>query len=468
VTINNIISTKQNIIMKKIIPQFAIFIMAITLFNSCKKEFDSQHSWDLAPKSNFDLTHGHLLQTKTYSSEVVFKWMDMQLYLFRRNPTFIGGLPPERYYAYSAIALYESVVPGMPAYRTLSGQLTDMPAMPQTNHGLAYYWPACANAAFAAMTRSFLPNTTVANKASIDSLENALNKAYQMETDNTEFQRSVDFGKAVAQAVFSWSTSDGASNANAPYVPPVGPGLWVPTPPAFAPAFGPYWGNNRLMVPHSLDGTEPQAPPVYSEDPSSDYYKMVKQVYDISQTLTPAQIATALYYRDNPGFGGGHYLFLIKEVLEKENKNLDFSAYVFAKTCIAIIDGGIGCWQMKFKYNQQRPISYIRGVLGYTTWNPLFATPNFPDFPSGHSTLAGVFAQIMEGFFGDHYHFIDHTYDYLGMSPRSFSSFNDFTQEVSDARVFAGIHNYISCNRAILIGRKIAENVNDRVKFLKE
>jgi hypothetical protein len=195
---------------------------------------------------------------------------------------------------------------------------------------------------------------------------------------------------------------------------------------------------------------------------------MVKQVYDISQTLTPDQIATALYYRDNPGFGGGHYLSLIKEVLQKENKNLDFSAYVFAKTSIAIFDGTIGCWQMKYKYNQQRPISYIRGVLGYTSWSPLFATPPFPDFPSGHSNGAGTFAETMEGLFGYNYHFIDHTYDYLGMAPRSFSSFNDFTQEVSDARVFAGIHNYISCNRAIMQGRKIAQNINNSLKFLKE
>jgi hypothetical protein len=392
----------------------------------------------------------------------------MQLRLFRTNPTPIGGLPPDRYFGYSAIALYESVVPGMPAYRTLSGQLTDMPAMPHTEHGLSYYWPACGNAALAAMTRSFLPNTTAANKASVDSLENALNDAYKLQTDINEFQRSVDFGKAVAQSIFSWSANDGASNANAPYIPPVGAGLWVPTPPAFAAPFGPYWGNNRLMVRHSLDGAEPKAPPVYSVDPSSDYYKMQKQVYDISQTLTPDQVATALYYRDNPGFGGGHYLFLLKEVLVKENRNLDFSAYVFAKTSIAILDAGIGCWQIKYKYNQERPITYIRGVLGYTTWNPLFPTPNFPDFPSGHCELGGAFAQIMEGLFGLHYHFIDHTYDYLGMAPRTFSSFDALAQEVSDARVFAGIHNRISCDRAVTLGRKIARNINRNVKFFKE
>ena len=49
--------------------------------------------------------------------------------------------------------------------------------MPETLHGYAYYWPACGNAALAAMTRSFFTNATPANKASVDSLENALNDA---------------------------------------------------------------------------------------------------------------------------------------------------------------------------------------------------------------------------------------------------------------------------------------------------
>src|SRR5207344_3331519 len=115
------------------------------------------------------------------------------------------------------IALYESVVPGMPAYQTLSGQLTDMPIMPETLSGYAYHWPTCGNAALAAMTRNFFSNTSAANKASVDSLENALNSFYQTEANSEEFQRSVRFGKSIAQLIFDWSKTDGASVANASY-----------------------------------------------------------------------------------------------------------------------------------------------------------------------------------------------------------------------------------------------------------
>ena len=146
--------------------------------------------------------------TNAYSSKVALQWMDMQLELIRTSSPFIGGLPPSRPFAYSGIALYEAVVPGMPAYGSLSGQLTDMPVMPKTVPGYAYHWPTCANAALAAINRNFFPNASDANKAAINTLEKELNAAYQSETDNATFQRSVAFGKAVAQLIFDWSKTD--------------------------------------------------------------------------------------------------------------------------------------------------------------------------------------------------------------------------------------------------------------------
>jgi hypothetical protein len=444
------ISSLKNLFMKKqyIYPVF-LFIVLVFIFSVQKQ------------------TRSRSVQAHTYSSEVAVKWIDMQLELMRTSSPFIGGLPPSRPFAYTGIALYEAVVPGMPAYQTLSGQLTDMPAMPETVPGFAYHWPACANAALAAMNRNFFPNTSDANKAAMEALENELNAVYKTEAGEEVFQRSVQFGKAVAQLIFDWSKTDGAANANAPYTPPVGPGLWAPTPPAFAPAFGPYWGNNRLMVAGSLDGSEPAAPPTYSTDPASDYYQMAKEVYDISQTLTPDQTALALYYRDNPGFGDGHYLSILKQILEQEKPKLDVTAIVLAKAGIACVDAGIGCWSTKFQHNQQRPIKYIREVLGHPEWNTLFDTPPFPDFPSGHSAIAGSFGEILKGFFGNNYHFTDHTYDYLGMAPRSYNSFDELAKDICDSRMYAGIHYRYSCEKGWEQGKKIGQNIERKLKFKK-
>ncbi|HYI76310.1 MAG TPA: hypothetical protein VEW65_01740, partial [Chryseolinea sp.] len=133
--------------------------------------------------------------TQTYPSEVVREWLDVQvgmLYAPTGNPF---GFNPSRYMAYCGVALYESVVPGMPEYQSLQGQLTDMPAMPATDPGLEYHWPSSANAALAAMTKNFFSVTSAYNESAIVTLENELNEQYRAEVGDAIFERSVEFGK---------------------------------------------------------------------------------------------------------------------------------------------------------------------------------------------------------------------------------------------------------------------------------
>ena len=211
----------------------------------------------------------------TFSADVVPSWLTMQLKLALTAPG--GPTPSRRPFAYTGIALYEAIVPGLPDYQSIAPQLNGLPVLPTISPNITYYWPACANAAMAAMNRNFYPTTSTANKASIDSLEAANTALYQKERPTDELTRSADFGKKIAAAVFEWSKSDGSDN-NTPYTPPVGIGLWVPTPPAFAPAAVPYWGKCRPIVNGSDTGAE-QGPPIpYSKDPGSAYYAQVKDM----------------------------------------------------------------------------------------------------------------------------------------------------------------------------------------------
>ena len=442
--------------------------ISVFIFSACQKQIDQPASQDQVAAASKD--HGHLKQTNTYSSDVVYKWMDMQLRLMRTSSPFIGGLPVSRIFGYTGIALYESVVPGMPAYQSLSGQLNQFPNMPTTEPGFAYHWPSNANAAMAAITRSFFPTASAANKVSIDSLENALNDEYKNSENTNVLQRSVAFGKSVAQLVFDWAKTDGADHANDPYTVPAGPGLWEPlmTPTGPQVAFGPHWANNRLLVAGSLNGANVPPPPTYSTDPSSDFYKMVKEVYDVSQSLTADQRATGLYYRDNPGFGGGHYISILKLVLQQEHPTLDISALAYAKAGIAAVDAGIGCWAVKYTYNNLRPITYIRNVMGYTSWNPLFGTPPFPDYISGHSTIAGAVAEALTSMFGDNYHLTNNSYSFLGMPDQHYTSFYDMAEQIGKSRVYAGIHYTISCTEGNKLGQKVAKNIINKLKFLKD
>ncbi len=438
---------------------FLTFSIIFFALSACKKNFRESE-----PQS----THGHLKQTNTYSSDVAIKWMNMQLRLMS-TATGIPNVAFVRPYVYSGISLYEAVVPGMSAYQSLQGQLSGLSGLPQTGHGSAYHWPSSANAALAFINKNMFPATSDANKASIDSLENALNTQYQGEADAATINRSIDFGKGVAQKVFEWAQTDNYSHSNDAYTPPVGPGLWVPTPPAYAKASTPYLGNLRVMLNGSGDNAQPGAPTTYSEDPSSDFYKMVKKLYDASQTLTPEQTAMAFYWRDVPGVTTpGHYVSILKQVLESNKYMLDKAAIAYALGGITAYDVAISCWQTKYHYNLVRPVTYIRTVLGYSTWSPLLSTPAHPEYSAAHAVLSSATAAAFTNLFGDNYSFTDHTYDYLGMAPRSFNSFRAFGIDAGNSRFYGGIHYQPSIDIGLEQGRKVAQNIISMLKFLKE
>lgn len=72
---------------------------------------------------------GHLKQTKTFSSDVIIRWLNMQLDMLRVPlAPGTGTQGADRCQAYCGIAAYEAVVRGMPAYQSLANQLTDFPS----------------------------------------------------------------------------------------------------------------------------------------------------------------------------------------------------------------------------------------------------------------------------------------------------------------------------------------------------
>ncbi|HEY5967143.1 MAG TPA: vanadium-dependent haloperoxidase [Chitinophagaceae bacterium] len=445
------------------------FLFTIILVVSCQKDVTKGQNSQEEIATAANSSHGHLQQTKTFSSEVARKWHDLQLRILRITGANPYGLNGNRYFAYFGIALYESVVPGMPNYQSLYGQLTNMPAMPSTEPGRAYHWPATANSALASLTKNFYTLASSAHKASIDSLENALKNQFQQQVNEATFQRSENFGKQIAQLVFDWSKTDGALTVWPVYTMTSDITKWRPVAPNPTTVSAPYWGYNRLFVPGSTNNTASPLPPPYSTDPNSSYYQMVKEVYDISQTLTADQIATALYFRDNPGFQAGtHYQYIFNQVMNDEDPQLDLYALAQAKVAIAMAESQIDCWKKKYDVLTDRPTRYIRDVMGHTGWSSLLAMPNHPDFPSGHSQTGGSFAEVMTSLFGNDYNITLHTYDNLGMAPRPYNSFNEMAEDIGRSRVFGGIHYTYSCTEGMRQGQKIAQNILNTLKFKKD
>jgi len=442
--------------MKKLLKSMILLIaVSLVVQTGCKKEDPSQSSIGFNEQNMSRGAHA-----RTFSSVGIQKWMNVELQIMK-TITGISNLAMVRPFSYTGIALYESVIPGMPSYATLVGQLNELPSMPPVINNLTYHWGSSANASMAKILKLMFPTMGAANLATVDSLESALNAEYSAGSDAATIDRSIEFGRGVAQIVYDWSVTDGNAHLNDPYTVLTGPGMWVPTPPAFSPnPLGPYWKNLRVMVSGSGNNAQPPAPPAYSEVPGSEFYNMVNQVYTVSQTLTQAQIDQGMYWRDVPGLTtAGHYVSIIKQVLAQENSSLEIAAVAYGITAITLYDVTISTWETKFTYSLIRPVSYIRTVLGHPSWNPLLTTPGHPEYSSGHASLSASVAVALTSVFGDNYSFTDHSYDYLGFPARSFSSFNAFAEDAGNSRLYAGIHYQLSIDRSFVQGRKVAQNI---------
>jgi len=471
-------------------------MLSLTVFISCQKQIDkpaTQQQSEEVGAANKE--HGHLQQTKTFSSDVVIKWLHLDLDLLRTPlPNGIAVQGGERILAYSGIALYEAVVNGMPAYQSLNGQLTAFPAMPTTEPGKAYHWAAAANAALAQVTRYLFdtaspPASTnlTAKKQRLDSinaLEKRLQDAYATEVDAATLQRSISFGKDVASRVNAWADGDGYKLQGGPYTPPPPtiqePWLWVPTAPPPATPINPLVSNRRLLVPGSDNGATIAPFPPFSTTPGSEFYEMANDVYTKSLSPTAAQKNLALYFRDanDPGFpgyygGSGHYIAILPQIISKSGVALDIAALAFAKSGIAVNDAFVVGFIRKYEFNLLRPITYLRNFAGHPTWSPLFPTPNHPEFPSAHSFHAGGFLTGLADVFGENFEFTDNTYANMSTSLGTlqalpFHSFTELKKAIGDSRVYAGIHYAPSCTKGIQLGEKVGQNVLKTLKFLKE
>lgn len=394
-----------------------------------------------------------------YEADVLDKWMTMQLRLMR-NATGIANHAFSRHFAYSGIAAMQSLDTRFNSQPEWSGMWNGLTGLPSPDHSKDYYHPASVNAALAAINRSMFPNANIADKAAIDSLEAALQQSFLATEPAATITLSSNFGKAVAAAVFSWSETDGYKNANNPYTPPTGPGLWKPTPAAYANAATPYWGANRPVIQYSTANSQPQSLFVYSEEEGSDFFQMVKQVYDASLTLTSEQKAMAMFWRDVPGATSpGHWLSILQQVIRQKHTQLHEAVLAYALTGAAINDALISCFTAKYTFNVIRPISYIRDVMGHATWSSFLGTPATPEYSSAHSALSSAAAEMLERLFGNIGSFTDHTYDYLGFAPRTYTSFTSIGVEAGQSRFYAGIHYLPSIDAGIWQGRKVVENI---------
>jgi PAP2 superfamily len=431
--------------MKKII--FIVTIVAtIFTFTGCQKLNDFIHI-------------DHPDKDAKADAGVAIDWYRLQTRMMLERNTTLNAV----YFCYLGVGLYEAVRHESRNSVSFSTKLNQMPLMPDINDQ-SYDWVLSANAAMADMLRSFNTGLTPANLASIDSLENAYNKNSHTNPGSDKFLRSQAYGKSIAAAMHDWFLTDNFNPGNAGYVPPVFFGAWVPTPPAFANGINPYLSTARYFLASNASIAVPRAPFPYSEDANSDFYNMVKKVYDISKVRTTDQTNLALFFNDQGnGVGftpGGHHFTTIIQILETKKVGLGVAAEVFAKAGIAERDGTIKVFTEKYVNNQMRPVTYIRHLID-TGWLPLLITPPHPEYPAAHATITGCVMQAVAGVLGNRLSFEDHSYDFRGYPSQSFTTIFGVAEASGMSRFYGGIHYLPSIKAGWDIAKQLGTDVGN-------
>lgn len=436
--------------------KFLLIITIFTLlFTSCKKDM---HDLSTAANTTDELSS----QPTTPGASVATDWYKLQLrLLLKKNSSLANGV----FFGYIGIGLYESVRNAKPDALSFSSKLYQMPVMPAIDNSKKYNWEISANAAMADLTRKFFIGISTADSTSIDSLENAYDQKYNPASDN--FLRSQSYGKSIAAAIYNWRLADDINFTNTGYTVPNFPGSWVPTPPLYLnPPVLPFLGNASTYLKEDLQVVAPKFPVPYSEDQNSRYYKIAKELYDVSKNLTTEQMNIANFWVDQgDGIGytpQGHDMSILTQVIEQENVNLLKAAEAYAKAGIAERDAAIICFKSKYKYTLVRPVSYIQKVID-ASWLPFIVTPPHPEYPAAHALITGSVMQAASSVLGNQISFTDHTYDFRGWTPRSFSSLFDAAQEAGMSRLYGGIHYHVS----IHTGLQMAKDIGSRIGGLQ-
>lgn len=385
--------------------------------------------------------------------------------------------PPvaSRVFAYPNIAAYEIIAQNNSTYNSLKNQVKGLKAIPKADSLKKVNYPLAAIIAHIHLSKKL-----IFSEQKIAVYQDSLYKSWEAK-NALEFNDSKEYGLEVAEFIATWMNADNyAQTRTMPKfrVDAKDEARWQPTPPSYMDGLEPHWNKIRPFVLDSAAQFKPVPPPKFSMDKNSDFYKELKEVYDISKKITKEgdaseEIAIAQFWDCNPyvSVTRGHLMFAVKKITpgahwigitkiaaKKENAGINKTIFAYTKTSIAIADAFISCWDEKYRSNLVRPETLINTYFD-DEWKPILQTPPFPEYTSGHSVVSGAASTVLTSIFGDNFSFDDNTEVPYGLPIRSFSSFKAAADEATISRMYGGIHYRAAVEVGVGQGRKVGELV---------
>ena len=382
------------------------------------------------------------------SADTVCEWMEVALKL--DTAARGAGYPsPEQARAATraAIAMFEALNAIDPRYRSYLGF--------EEADGSASQDAAAATAAYRVLVHHHPGQKT------------ALDESYAMAMSVVPEGAPREAGKRIGEAAAAAALEAGGidpSVAQKPYRPRTSAGVWVPVE---LPSMEPWWAAFRPWVVPSPEALRPPPPVALgSARWAKDYEEVRRLGGKHSSERTPHQTLIANHRQ------ALSMMPSLRLVADAPGRTPVRNARMFALYQMAFDDSVQAMILAKLHYDFWRPITAIRNgdedgnddTPADAGWEPLLYTPNFPEYPCGHCTVAAAAAEVMTAETGPNPPGGARAVSMImpNVVVQTAPSWDQLAQEISDSRIYGGVHYRFSNEAGEEIGRKAARMVLEK------
>jgi hypothetical protein len=391
-----------------------------------------------------------LFSAQPASADTVCEWMDLANRLGIAAQAAPSPQLPEQMRATTraALAMFEALNAIDPRYRSYLGfEPADRSASQDS---------AAATAAYKVLVHHYPAQKT------------AIEDSYALAMAGIRDERAREAGRLIGEKAAAAAIQAGGIDPaipQEPYRPRTTPGEWVGT---ALPSLEPQWAAFRPWAMPSADSLRPPPPVALTSARWAKDYEEVRRLGARASTeRTPYQTLVARYRQAFDTMPS------MRQVADSPGRTPVRNARMFAVYQMAFDDAATAMVVAKLHYNYWRPITAIRNgaqdgndsTQPDPAWLPLLPTPNFPEYPCGHCTVAAAIAEVMTAEVGDR--------PATGVRVMSVAipnsvvqalpSWNEWAREVSDSRIYGGVHYRFSNEAGEQIGRRAARIVLDTV-----
>lgn len=315
---------------------------------------------------------------------------------------------------------------------------------------------ASVEAAVAAAHRVVLGKLLAAQQPAVEA---AVQAALGKLADGPAKAAGLAAGEKAATELLARRADDNAATPET-YRPHAAAGVYVPT---AAPAI-PQWPMRKPWLMASASQFRPGPPPVLTGERWARDFNEVRELGGRSSTQRSAeQTEVARFWEYSlPAIYHG----VLRSAALQPGRDVKRNARLFAAAAQAMDDALIGVFDAKYHHHFWRPATAIRN--GDTDgnaatprepgWAPLIEAPMHPEYPSGHSILASTVATVLKADLGrGPVPVLSTSSPSAKGAVRRWHRLEDFVHEVSNARIWGGIHFRSATEAGEAMGQRIGE-----------